>query len=126
MPQASPLVSTPPLRRRVHDAPFRCTGFDAGRDATWISASGAVDVAGSRRLEQILDEAQTRARLVVLDAHDLTFSDTAGVQVVVEASRYARLAGNRLVVLRQPQTLDALGLTGMVDEIDIHHLGPGV
>lgn len=102
---------------------FQCSRRTYGRDSIWLHASGRLDLPGARRLEQDLDEAQTQALLVVLDLHDLTFMDLAGVHMIVEAARYARLAGHRLVILRGPQAPDVFDLTGATSEIDSRRLG---
>ena len=100
-------------------ARFRCTSATTGRERASVRATGELDVASAPELERVLDEAQTRARLVVLDLRDLAFIDTSGVHVIVDASRFARLAGRRLVVLCGAQTRDVLHLTRTIDEVDV-------
>ena len=96
----------------------------SGKDAAWVRATGELDLATAPELERVLDDAQTRARLVVLDLHELEFMDTSGVHVVVAASTYARLAGRRLLVLRGPRRIrDIFDLTGMDGAIDSHRGG---
>ena len=121
MPRTSPLA-TPRVRADVDEAFFDCTSFSAGHNGTWVYATGELDIAAVPRLERVLDEAQLASRLVVLDLHDLAFIDTSGVHVIVAASRYARIAGHRLVVLHGPQIRHVFDLTRTLDELDIHSL----
>ena len=100
-------------------ASFACAIVSAGRHRAWVRASGELDIASSPELERVLDEAQTTARVTVLDLYDLAFIDASGVHVIVEASRYARIAGHELVVLCRPPVRKVFGLTGMIDEVDV-------
>ena len=118
-PHSKPAVDT--AVATDESSTLTCSVNAAGRDAAWISATGEIDLASAPQLERAIDDAQTKARLVVLDLHDLTFIDTAAVHVVVDASTYARLAGTRLVVLRGSKRVrDAFDLTGMDGAIESH------
>ena len=123
MSHVSPPSAPPRVRVNVDEAYFRCTSFSAGRDGACVSAIGEHDIASAPELERVLDEAQTQAGLVVLDLHELEFIDTTGVHVVVEASRYARIAGHRLVVLRGPQSRDVFDVAATIDDVDIQRFG---
>lgn len=114
--------TSPPTGPALALAPyFSCTSHTSGRAAVWVQAIGELDIAGAPYLERMLDQAQIRSRLVVLDLEDLTFIDIAGLHVIVAASTYARLAGQRLIVLRLPeQVTQLLELTGTANAIESH------
>ena len=89
-------------------------------DAAWVQVAGALDIATTPRLVRTLRESQSHARLVVLDLRELTFMDCSGVHAIVDASRRARRAGRRLVVLRGRPHVDRLfWLTGTSDAVDV-------
>ncbi|MEY2434750.1 MAG: hypothetical protein QOC92_4475 [Acidimicrobiaceae bacterium] len=107
-------------------APFRCVHSFTGVGATWVQASGELDVATARQLELALHDAQLRSPLVVLDVNDLSFTDSAGVHVIVDASLRARLEGRRLMVAFAPAHVTAaFALTGTSDIVEILQLGTG-
>ncbi|MDQ6776924.1 MAG: STAS domain-containing protein, partial [Actinomycetota bacterium] len=64
-----------------------------------------------------------RRAMVVLDLRKLTFMDSAGVHVIVNASVRARQAGCRLVLVRGPAQVDRIfTLTGAADVLEIGDL----
>ncbi|MGI9082213.1 MAG: STAS domain-containing protein, partial [Thermoleophilaceae bacterium] len=65
--------------------PFVSRQSGGGLGAAWVYVAGELDVATAPQLEQTLREAQSEARLVVLDLRELTFVDSAGVHVIVDA-----------------------------------------
>jgi anti-sigma B factor antagonist len=119
---AAPLAPASP---GIADAPyFACSSHSGGRSAAWVQPSGELDIAAVPHLERILDAEQVRSHLVVLDLHDLTFIDISGVHAIVEAAGYARIAGDRLIVLRAPPHVQALfDLTGNAAAVDSQRLG---
>ncbi len=99
---------------------FLCSSTNDGLSAAWIHASGELDVATSRQLRRKLDEPHLQARLVVLDLRDLTFMDSCGVYVIVNASIDARRSGRRLVLRRGPPQVDHMfALTETTADLDI-------
>ena len=103
---------------------FSCTSHSSGRRAVWVQAIGELDIAAAPHLERMLDHAQIRSRLVVLDLEDLTFIDIAGLHAIVAASTYARLAGQRLIVLRMSDEVTRLlELTGTASAVECHQPG---
>lgn len=70
--------------------------------------------------------AESQARLVVLDLHELMFTDCCGVHAIVDASIRARNAGRRLVLLRGAPNVDRIfALTGFSHEVEICDVDPG-
>lgn len=81
--------------------------------STWVDATGEVDIASSQQLKRALDAALERTRIAVLDLRGLTFLDSTGVHVIVNAAERARREGGKLVVVRGPSQVDrVLTLTG--------------
>lgn len=99
---------------------FACSCTDSGLEAEWVHVAGELDIATTPQLKQTLRETQLRARLVVLDLRDVTFMDTSGVHVIVNASIRARRLGRRLVLLRGPPAVDrVLRMTGSSDAVEV-------
>lgn len=88
----SAVVSAPPE--------FSCAWSHGGVGAAWVRPVGELDLAMSPEFEEALTAAQAGAPLVILDLRGLTFLDTAGAHLIVEAGLRAALAGRRLVVVR--------------------------
>ena len=88
--------------------------------------SGELDVAAVPQLERTLGTDGLQARLVVLDLRELALVDGSGVHAIVSASRGARQARRRLVLLRGPPNVDRLfTLTGSSGDLEIGDLDPG-
>ncbi|MEJ7785962.1 MAG: STAS domain-containing protein [Solirubrobacteraceae bacterium] len=93
---------------------FSCAWSDGGVDAAWVRPVGELDLATSVEFEEALNAAQARARLVILDLRGLTFLDSRGAHLIVEAGLQAALVGRRLVVIRgEAHVQRVFELTGM-------------
>ena len=104
---------------------FVCSWTHGGRNAAWVHVAGELDIATVPQLERTLDKEELQARLVVLDLRELAFIDGFGVHAIVKASRGAREASRRLVLLRGPPNVDRLfTLTGSSSELEIGDLDP--
>jgi len=102
---------------------FECICKDAGPDSVTVHAAGELDIATAPLLEQTLRSTELRARRVVLDLRELTFIDSSGARVIVDASVRARRAAHRLVIVRGPSWVDrALGLPGESNGLGIGDL----
>jgi anti-anti-sigma factor len=109
---AAPFASASPV--------FRCTLGESGLDAAWIRVAGELDIATAQQLEPALRAAEIRARRVVLDLRELTFMDSSGVHVIVDASNRARRTGRQLVLVRGPSHIDRLfALTDTSNDVKI-------
>ncbi|MGE5746710.1 MAG: STAS domain-containing protein [Solirubrobacterales bacterium] len=84
-------------------------------DATVITVSGELDLASADRLDEAIRHAEesTTTRWVVVDLEDLSFLDSTGLNVLLEARRRARENGDRLrfVRSRHDQVKRLLSLT---------------
>ena len=103
---------------------------EGGRDTAWVRAAGELDIATAQQLEQALRVAEIRARRVVLNLRELTFTDSSGVHVIVDASNRARQTGRRLVLVRGPSQTDRLFMlthtSDAVEIIDLDWVEPSV
>jgi anti-anti-sigma factor len=72
-----------------------------------------------------LRDAQLYARVVVLDLRELTFIESTGVHVILDAAANVRPGKGRLIVVRGPAHVDrALNLTGASSQVLIVDLDP--
>jgi anti-sigma B factor antagonist len=104
---------------------FDCTLRDGGVDAAWVRVTGELDLATAPILAQALSQAEERAQRVVLDLRELTFMDSSGVHVILEASLRANAAGRGPVLVRGAARVDrVLDLTRASDSLQIVDLDP--
>ncbi|MDQ6748857.1 MAG: STAS domain-containing protein, partial [Candidatus Dormibacteraeota bacterium] len=98
---------------------------EGGVDAAWVGVTGELDIATAPQLAEMLGRAEQRCQRVVLDLRQVTFMDSAGVHVILEASVRADAAGRRLVVVRGPSQVDrVLALARGSDGLEIVDLDP--
>ena len=72
-------------------------------DIPVLSVSGELDMAVVGQVEQALVPVEARRPpVLLLDLRDLTFMDSSGLRLVLEADIRARRDGRRLVVVRGP------------------------
>lgn len=99
-----------------------CTWRSIGLHATWVRVAGELDLATSPELREALLAAQRDASLVVLDLRDLTFIDSSGIHVIVDANRHPHA---RLVVARGSAWVDRVfTLTRACDHLLMLDLDP--
>jgi anti-anti-sigma factor len=83
--------------------------------ATTLTLSGELDLASGHELEEAL--ARVRGwgtQLVVLDLRGLTFMDSTGLKVLVEAHQHAQAGGPQFRVINGgPQVQRLLSITGV-------------
>jgi anti-anti-sigma factor len=112
-------------RRDVLPAAFACSLSSCGQDQMCVRVAGDLDVATTPQLQHALHTAQSQARLVILDLHELTFIDSVGVHTIVDASVQAREAGRNVVLLRGPRDIDRVfRLTGTCGDIEYRDSDP--
>ena len=112
-------------RRASRPPPLLRAGFHPGSDhpdgAVVVRLQGELDMATAPQLRRVLDAAlDARPAELAVDLQDLTFADSTGIRVLLEASRRAQDAGCSLV-LRSPRrsVRKALRLTGMDQLVDV-------
>jgi anti-sigma B factor antagonist len=114
------IVPESPAQRDGLGFSFTCAWVDVGVDVGWLHLAGELDLAATPELERTLRESRFGRRLVVLDLRELEFMDSAGVHVIIAASRRAREAGGRLVLVRGAPNVDRMfSLTGSLDDVEI-------
>jgi anti-anti-sigma factor len=122
----SPSVAFPDFstdRERRVGRSFVCT-LQAGEvGPAWVHVAGDLDVKSVPRLERALRHTDTPPRLVVLDLRCLKSIDSAGVELIVDASIRAQRAHRRLMVVRGPPQVDRMlllsGLSNVVKIVDL-------
>jgi anti-sigma B factor antagonist len=85
-----------------------------------INISGEVDIAAAPAFAQALHEANaSSATSVIVDMAAVTFLDSAGIRVLMDAVSASRAGTNTLSFLRdyQPQIVRVLTLTGIIDQL---------
>jgi anti-sigma B factor antagonist len=79
---------------------YRVTTADDGDDAL-VAVSGEIDLHAQDRLQEVIDEARSGGRRLVIDLSQTTFIDSCGLRVLVNALRAQSDAGAEMV-LRAP------------------------
>jgi anti-anti-sigma factor len=102
-------------------------------DTQTIELVGELDIEGGPIARRALARARTaNAHTIVLDLEGLTFMDSTGVHMIIEAHRHLSEEDRELVVVRAPphvrRLLDLCGLTGVLHlsdasppRIDVEH-----
>jgi anti-anti-sigma factor len=89
--------------------------------ATIIAPAGEVDLVTVHELRDVLRDAARASRRVVLDLRGVTFMDSSGLRLLVEAQREAERDGFALAVVRGPASLERLfQVTGLDDRLELH------
>ena len=87
-----------------------------------VVVRGEVDLATADVLRGELRSAAERADTVVLDLREVSFMDTQGLAVVIEAQQAATQAGHRFAITRAPDRVhrlfDMIGLTPRLTIVD--------
>lgn len=95
-------------------AEFACSWSNGRKDAACVHLTGELDLSSAPELERTLQQAQGRAPVVVLDLRELTFIDSSGLHVIVNANARAERAHGRLILIRGARQLDRLfTMTGL-------------
>lgn len=90
-------------------------------DATVITVSGELDLASADQLDEAVRHAEesTTTRWIVVDLEDVSFLDSTGLSMLLEARKRARENGNRLrfVRSRHDQVKRLLSLTETSEQL---------
>jgi anti-sigma B factor antagonist len=121
------LSSTNAVTARMDLPPsFVCVWRTGRYGSIWVDLAGELDLAASAELARTLRKTQARSTLVVLDLRELTFMDTAGAHVIIDAGISARKAARGLIVARAgPTQVDMVfTLTGASEQVEFFDLDP--
>ena len=125
MPQASVVTSSTAASLSAVPRRFTCTWKEGGAGAAWVQVTGDLDLATSPLLGRALRDAQLHARVVVLDLREVTFIESAGVHVILDAAAGVRRDDGRLILVRGPTHVDrALTLTDASSQVLLVDLDP--
>jgi anti-sigma B factor antagonist len=120
---ASTPLSDGPRSDRTH---FACRWRLEGRAAASVRVAGDLDHATAPQLRTALEEALVYARLVLVDVSDVSFMDSSGLRVILEASIGARSQDARVLLVGVSEQVEALiDLTATRPHIDLLRLDGG-
>ena len=84
-----------------------------------LVVSGEVDLAGSPRFAQALDEALAPGAPLVVDLSGVEFLDSAGLRALALAERTAAELGGRLLIVPSPAASRVFEVTGLKDAFEL-------
>jgi anti-sigma B factor antagonist len=89
--------------------------------ATVVAPVGEVDLVTVDEVRRHVREAAGESRRVVLDLRQVTFMDSSGLRLLVEAQQLAEQDGFAFAVVRGPASLERLfQVTGLDGRLDLH------
>jgi anti-anti-sigma factor len=124
MPQVSDVSSPTAAGSCASAPPFLCTLTRGGTWAAWVHVAGELDLLTSPELERTLRAAKLHGRLVVLDARAVTFIDSSGIRVILDASKNAEWGGAPLLLVAGAVVKHMLAVTGVREQISTFDLSP--
>ena len=85
-----------------------------------LALEGELDVANAADAQKrMLSLDLRRGAQLVLDLSELTFMDSTGIRVILQAEQYARMHGAELVIVRPPDdVMRVLELVGLDEQLD--------
>ena len=117
MPVSSSDLPSPSLTAaEVLDLGVLTLRSERAGDTHVIALSGELDIASVRDVEAELASVEAAARLarLVIDLRDVTFIDSSGLRLVLEASRRADTTAYRLALVRPgPRVFRAFEISGI-------------
>jgi len=126
VPQASAIAVRSPARARQYvTQPFVCSWEIGDWGVAWVQVAGELDLATSPQFRQTLRAAQRAVPLVVLDLRELSFIDSSGIHVILDADSDAQREEGRLLIVRGAAQVDRmLTLTEVCKQVVIFDLVP--
>jgi anti-anti-sigma factor len=104
---------------------FMCTWRPDGVAAATVIASGPIDQTSAPRLEAVIAQAFAHARLVLIDVHDATFVDAAGIRAIGAGAAQVSGTGARLAVVGATEAvLAALPEPSVGAQVEVLDLAP--
>ena len=102
-----------------HDDLLRVT-VDPVEDACLIRAAGEIDLSSVGALRRELDAARMEAVTVLLDLSDVTFIDSSGLYLLLQASHSSAISDWAFFVLRPSEAvLRLIELSGTADLLTV-------
>jgi anti-anti-sigma factor len=82
-----------------------------------VALSGELDISAVGRVEEELRQAEAKApQVVVLDLRGLTFMDSSGLRLVLEADMRARREARRFAIVPGPESVHRVFLIALLDK----------
>jgi anti-sigma B factor antagonist len=82
-----------------------------------VAVSGELDISGVGRVDEELRHAEENApKAIVLDLRGLTFMDSSGLRLVLEADMRARQASRRFAIVPGPEAVHRVFLIALLDK----------
>jgi anti-sigma B factor antagonist len=102
------------------------------KESISVALAGELDISETPAVQQALMALEERRPpLLVMDLRGLTFLDSSGLRLILEADLRARRTGRRLTLVRGPETVHRVFLIALLEkrldfvddpaEIEIHH-----
>ncbi|HEX4692017.1 MAG TPA: STAS domain-containing protein [Solirubrobacteraceae bacterium] len=88
----------------------------ADGDRAWIALHGELDLATVDEVRARLDALRAEGRPVVLDLDQLTFMDSTGIRLVLEAVRHRERDGWRFEVTRGSTAVQRIFAAARIDD----------
>ncbi len=83
----------------------------------WLAVRGELDLSEASRLEQELAAVERNGpKTLVIDLRGLSFIDSSGLRVILEADVRARHDGRRLVLVPGPEQVHRIFLIALLDK----------
>jgi anti-sigma B factor antagonist len=95
--------------------------FEVRRAGGVVTPKGEIDLATIDAVQVEIDAARAEAALVVLDLREVTFIDSAGIRLIVEAAREGEFA----VVRGGPEVTRVFNLVGLGGRVPMLDAPPG-
>jgi anti-anti-sigma factor len=90
-----------------------------------VQVTGELDLATSPQLHATLIEAQGQARVIIVDLRGVTFIDSSGLYVLLEADQTAKRTSGRVVFIRGSTSVDRLfTIAGIAETVEVVDLNP--
>lgn len=84
---------------------------------TVVTLHGELDISEASKVEAQLEiEERKQPPILVLDLSPLSFLDSSGIRLVLEADMRARRDGRRLVVVRGPEQVHRVFMIALLDK----------
>jgi stage II sporulation protein AA (anti-sigma F factor antagonist) len=119
------LTSSIAASRYVAPPLFACSWRPGGSGGAWVHVAGEMDLANTPELRRALRDAQLYARVVVVDLRKVTFIESSGVHIILDAAANVQPGNGRLILVRGPAQVDrALTLTSVSSQVLIVDFDP--